>query len=495
MPAMSRRERPYLFYGATRALCSRCFIVCDAKELIEGDKVYLWKRCLEHGVERVLLSDDVAYFRLCREVFLKPPEQVERYNTKTEWGCPYDCGICPDHEQHGCVSVLEVTDFCNLRCPTCFAASGPHRETHRSMAQIERMLDRIVANEGSPDVVQISGGEPTIHPQIFDIIDACRARPIRHLMLNTNGVRIATEDGFAERLAAYQPGFEIYLQFDSLHDEVNMHLRGANLWHVKQQALERLNALNLSTTLVVTLKKNVNDDQIGEILAFAAKQRAVRGVTLQPVQDSGRNEAYDPVAHRLPLSAVRRRLYEQSDVFTAADIVPVPCDPDMVAMGYAIRDGDDYTKLTPLTRYVPADVLINAGKNTIIYEEDQQLIGAAAMHIFKTFSTAHGPEGASRALGDLLCCLPQVEQAPGLTYDRVFRVIIMQFLDHHAMDLRSVRKSCVHIAHPDGERMIPFDTYNVFYRDALETERLNPIRRRIERSRGAAASMLPMAQA
>jgi hypothetical protein len=274
-----------------------------------------------------------------------------------------------------------------------------------------------------------------------------------------------------------------------------MHLRGAALWHVKQQALERLNALNLSTTLVVTLKKGFNDDQIGEILAFAAKQRAVRGVTLQPVHDSGRNEAYDPVAHRLPLSQVRRRLCEQSTVFTPADIVPVPCDPDMVAMGYAIRDADDFTKLTPLTRYVPADVLINAGKNTIIYEDDKALMGAAAMHIFRTFSTAHGPEGASRALGDLLCCLPRVEQAPGLTYDRVFRVIIMQFLDHHAMDLRSVRKSCVHIAHPDGERMIPFDTYNVFYRDSLETERLMPIRRRIERARGLAAggSMLPMA--
>jgi uncharacterized radical SAM superfamily Fe-S cluster-containing enzyme len=129
--------------------------------------VFLWKRCLEHGVERVLISDDVEYFRLCREVFLKPPEQVEKYNTKAEFGCPYDCGICPDHEQHGCVSVLEVTDFCNLRCPTCFAASGPHRETHRPLPQLERMLDRIVANEGAPDVVQISGGEPTLHPQFL----------------------------------------------------------------------------------------------------------------------------------------------------------------------------------------------------------------------------------------------------------------------------------------------------------------------------------------
>ena len=188
---MDRRTRPYTFYGATRALCGTCLRVVDAKEIIEDERVYLVKRCPDHGVSRVLIADDVAWFKLTREVFLKPAEQVEQHNTPVLHGCPYDCGICPDHEQHGCVSVLEVTDHCNLRCPTCYAASGPERTTHRTLATIERMLDRIVANEREPDVVQVSGGEPTTHPEFFDILDACRRRPIRHLMLNTNGIRIA----------------------------------------------------------------------------------------------------------------------------------------------------------------------------------------------------------------------------------------------------------------------------------------------------------------
>lgn len=482
MAAFDRKERPYLFYSATRALCSTCFLVCDAKELIEEGKVYLQKRCLEHGVQRVLVSDDVDYFRLCREVYLKKPEQVEHYNTGVRWGCPYDCGICPDHEQHGCVSVLEVTDNCNLRCPTCFAASGPERLTHRSMEQLTAMLDRIVSNEGSPDVLQISGGEPTLHPQFFDILDECRRRPIHHLMVNTNGIRIATDPEFAARLATYASpgGFELYFQFDSLDDACNQHLRGANMRAVRDRTLAVLNQYNISTTFVMTLKRGVNDDQIGEVLRYAKQQRCVRGVTLQPVHDSGRNTDWDLATNRLTLSEVRRRLYTQFPELAPVDIVPVPCDPDCVAMAYALRgEGDEHDQLTPLTRYIPVDVLLEGGKNTIIYENDTALIGEVTKRIFKTFSTGHSPESAAGALGKLLCCLPNVD-APELTYERVFRVIIMQFVDHHSMDLRNVRKSCVHIAHRDGKRMIPFDTYNVFYRDDLESTRLAPLRERVD---------------
>ncbi len=472
---MAARVRPYLFDAATRALCGECLRVVDAKEIIEDGCVFLWKRCPHHGIEKVLLSDDVAYFRLGREAFLKPPEQVHTYNTGFRYGCPYDCGICPDHEQHGCVSVIEITDHCNLRCPTCYAASGPERATHRSLEAIEKMLDCVVRNEVEPDVVQVSGGEPTSHPRFFDVLDACRRRPIRHLMLNTNGVRIAREDGFAEKLAAYAPGFEVYLQFDSLEASALRTLRGKDLRDVREQALDRLDALNLSTTLVVTVMRGVNDDEIGAILDYAARRRCVRGVTLQPVQHAGRNDGFDPARHRLTLAEVRRRILEQLPVFAPEDVLPVPCHPDCLAMAYAIK-GERPGELVPLTRFVDRALLLEGTRNTIVYEGDAGLRQAFAQNLAGAFSTAHGPESASRSLRDLLCCLPRVEALPELGYDRVFRVIIMAFLDRHSLDLRSVRKSCVHIAHPSGERMIPFDTYNLFYRDELEATVLAGLR-------------------
>jgi uncharacterized radical SAM superfamily Fe-S cluster-containing enzyme len=345
------------------------------------------------------------------------------------------------------------------------------------------MLDRIVSNEGTADVVQVSGGEPTVHPHFFEILDECRKRPIRHLMVNTNGLRIAREPDFAARLATYQPAFELYLQFDGVDDVVNQHLRGADLARLRREAVDRLNELNLSTTLVATLKRGINEDAIGAILEFAAAQRCVRGVTLQPVHDSGRNECFDAEASRLTLSEVRRRVFEQFPTFAPEDVVPVPCHPDSVAMAYALRGpGADFATLSPLTRHVPPDVLIEGGKNTIIYEGDRALVGMVAGRIFEAFSTRHGPEGAATALRDLLCCLPRIEALPELTYDRVFRVIIMQFLDRHTIDLRSVRKSCVHVAHRDGKRMIPFDTYNLFYRDELEADKLVPLRTRVARA-------------
>jgi uncharacterized radical SAM superfamily Fe-S cluster-containing enzyme len=460
--------RPYLYYDSSISLCTTCFRRIDAKIVFEDDKVFMLKRCPEHGFERVLMADDVDYYRRCREVFLKPPEMPQHYNTPIKYGCPYDCGLCPDHEQHSCLSLLEICDACNLSCPICYADSGTHRTTYKSLEQIERMLDAIVSNELEPDIVQVSGGEPTIHPEFFAVLDAAKRRPIKHLMVNTNGIRIATEEGFAERFANYMPSFELYLQFDSLRRDPLMQLRGADLRSVRMKALEKLNALNVSTTLVVTVERGVNDDEMGSIIEFALQQRCVRGVTFQPVQQAGRLSGYDPAVHRLTLTEVRRRILEQTGVFKPEDIIPVPCHPDSLAMGYAMKLGGS---VVPLTGMIPPEVLINGGRNTIIYERD----AAVQNHIFKLFSTNHSPASQASTLRELLCCLPQVA-APELGYDNLFRILIVQFIDAQSFDLRSIKKTCVHIAHPDGKRLIPFDTYNMFYRDDLEQTRLMPLR-------------------
>ena len=466
---MAPRLRPYQFYDTAVSICSTCLRRVDAKIVFQDGGVWMLKRCARHGAERVLLADDIDYYKRAREVFVKTPEQVRRPNTPVKYGCPYDCGICPDHEQHGCTLLIEVTDNCNLRCPTCYAASGPERQTHRSLEQIERMLDLGVRNEDEADVVQISGGEPTVHPRFFEILDAAKRRPIRHLMVNTNGIRIAREPGFAERLKGYEPDFELYLQFDSFRRDALEILRGADLRAVHAQAIDILNELNLSTTLVVTVRRGVNDDELGELVEFAARQRCVRGVTFQPVQAAGRLEGYEGgfsrSRDRLTLTEVRRRILEQTDLFEPEDIIPVPCHADAVAMAYALRVGDE---MVPLTGLVDPEVLMEAGRNTISYEGDAALRST----LFELFSTRHSPRSQAGALTDFLGAAGATQ--PG--YESSFRVLIVQFIDAHSFDLRSIRKTCVHIVHPDGERVIPFDTYNLFYRDDLERRVLGPIR-------------------
>src|SRR6266478_920332 len=401
------------------------------------------------------------------------------YNTPVKWGCPYDCGLCSDHEQHSCLTLVEICDYCNLRCPVCYAASGPERQQFRDVKQIEKMLDAVVRNEGHPDVVQLSGGEPTMHPDFFAIVEMAKARPIRHLMVNTNGVRIAQEEDFAKRLADCKEDFEVYLQFDSFERAPLMQLRGADLRRIRLDALEKLNRYNISTNLVVTLKKGLNDNEIGKTIDFALQQPCVRGVTFQPIQDAGRLENFNPATDRLTLTEVRRKILEQTKVFRPEDVIPVPCHPDSLAMAYALKiDGN----VLPLTRFIEPDVLLNAARNTIVYEEEPGVRDC----LFKLFATNHSPQSGAESLRELLCCLPKIAAPSGLSYKNIFRVLIVQFLDAHAFDVRSVKKTCIHIVHPDG-RLIPFDTYNLFYRDALETTRLAPLRQIAAPSRSLVA--------
>jgi uncharacterized radical SAM superfamily Fe-S cluster-containing enzyme len=471
---MAARTRPYLFYDVAVSICSTCYRKVEGKIVFEDGRVLLLKQCPEHGRERILIADDVDYYRRCREVFLKPPEMPQHYNTPVKWGCPYDCGLCTDHEQHSCLTLVEICDYCNLRCPVCYASSGPDRQSFRPLADIERMLDAVVRNEGQPDVVQISGGEPTMHPEFFRVLEMAKARPIRHLMVNTNGVKIAESEAFVERLASYMPDFEVYLQFDSFEREALLALRGVDLRAVRRKAVERLNQYGISTNLVVTLKKGLNDAEIGRVIDYALEQPAVRGVTFQPVQHAGRAEGFDPARDRLTLTEVRRKILEQTGVFRPEDVIPVPCHPDSLAMAYALKLGG---KVVPLTGLIEPDVLINAGRNTILYEQDD----AVRDGVFKLFATNHSPRSGAGTLRELLCCLPQVAVPANLGYENIFRVIIMQFIDAHAFDVRSVKKTCVHIVHPDG-RLIPFDTYNLFYRDDLESRVLAPLRARQQMS-------------
>lgn len=452
-------DRPYIFFELTSSLCSQCLRKVEAKIIFQDGQVYLVKRCPEHGYEKVLISTDVEYYKMQR-AFLKPGQLVKKFNTSVQYGCPYDCGICTDHEQHGCLTLVEITDYCNLTCPVCYAESSPQRLKHRSFEQVEFMLDCIVHNEGEPDVVQISGGEPTLHPDFFRILDAAKARPIKHLMVNTNGIRIAEDAAFARRLRDYMPDFEIYLQFDSFEEHVLRELRGADLRRIRLKALERLNDLEISTTLVVTLKKGLNDHEIGRIIEFALEQPCVRGVTFQPIQVAGRTEDVNPETDRLTLAEVRQEILRQTSLFKPEDLIPVPCHPDNIAMGYALKLGG---KVIPLTGMIDPQVLLNTTGSTIIYEQHQDV----QAHLIKLFSTSPSPTSCALSLKKLLCCLPMVLAPKELSYKNVFRLIIMQFMDAYNFDVRSVKRTCVHIVHPDG-RLIPFDTFNLFYRDNKE---------------------------
>ena len=470
MNAPLRRSRPYIFWGQTQSLCEVCLALVPAKIEIVGNEVWYEKRCRQHGVQSTLLSTDAAYWRMCKD-YIKPGDKPLAFQNRTEFGCPYDCGLCPDHEQHSCLALIEINQHCNLTCPVCFAGSSPQRTEHLPLATIERMMDALVRSEGEPDLLQISGGEPTIHPQILEVIDAAQARPIRHLMINTNGIRIAQDPAFVEALAERRTGLEIYLQFDSLQRDALMDLRGADLRRIRQEALEALEKHNISTTLVATLKKGMNDGEVAAIIDHALGWPCVRGVTFQPIEDVGRNDNFDARHNRLTLSEVRRRIIDEHGLFGEADMIPLPCNPDAITIGYGLRNG---RQVAPVTSMIPRDMLLDAVPNSIAFERYPEL----KRRIFELFSLSVGESTISDKMTALLCCLPEVPVPQGLDYSSVFRVAVINFMDRHNFSVPAAKRSCIHFVTPNGQ-IIPFETYNLFYRNG----EIGPIRARIERQR------------
>ena len=452
-----RKVAPYLFHGQTTSLCETCLEPVPAKIIIEDSQVFYLKRCRRHGVQKTLISDDLDYWR-SQKLWLKPGDRPLTTQTRTEAGCPFDCGLCPDHEQHSCLAILEVNSACNLACPVCFADAADLHGAHLPLDTIEHMLDALVRSEGEPDLLQLSGGEPTIHPRFFDIIDAVKRRPIRHVMINTNGVRIAQDAAFVDRLASYAPRLEVYLQFDSLDDDALMNLRGARLQRIRRQALEQLERVGLSTTLVAAVKRGVNDHEVAAIVNHALEWSCVRGVTFQPVQDAGRNHGFDAMNNRVLLSQIRREV-AKSGVFGLDDLIPLPCNPDQICIGYGLRQG---RQVTPITSLLPRELILE-GPNTISYEAYPALRDA----VNGLLSLATAQCNTEEKLAGLLCCLPQAVVPEQLSYADSFRVVILQFLDRYNFDLGTVKRSCVHFLTPEGQ-IIPFDTYNTFYRPGAE---------------------------
>ena len=285
------------------------------------------------------------------------------------------------------------------------------------------MLDALVASEGEPDLVQISGGEPTIHPQILEIIAAARRRPIRHVMINTNGIRIARGPGLRRALAALGPGFEVYLQFDSLDDEALMNLRGAALVaHPPPGAGERSRRAASRRRWSARCKRGVNDDEIGDIVDMRSTASACAASSSSRSRMPAATRASIRSCNRIVLSEIRRRIVEGSGVFADGDMIPLPCNPASISIGYGVRDG---AKVIPLTSLMPREELLPAMPNAITFEKYPEL--RRRFVDLLSLSTAEANTDGAAGLAALLPA--RRADARGLGYENVFRVTIVEFLD------------------------------------------------------------------
>ena len=300
----------YTAFASTESVCPVCLGVIKAEKCVgEDGNVYMVKRCPEHGEFSALIWEGgIVDYLLWNTA---PGGGNAPGNTRApEKGCPYDCGLCGAHESAGCCVLLELTARCNLRCPVCFASAGENCADDPTLGEIAALYDMLMAR-GGPFNIQLSGGEPTVRDDLPEIVRLGRERGFSFFQLNTNGLRLADEDGYAEGLRAAGVSCA-FLQFDGLRAASYEALRGRDLTDVKLRAIERCAAAGLPVVLVPTLAPGVNVDEIGDILRFAlSRAPAVRGVHFQPVSYFGRCSLAAPET-RLTIPRVLREIEAQT---------------------------------------------------------------------------------------------------------------------------------------------------------------------------------------
>jgi uncharacterized radical SAM superfamily Fe-S cluster-containing enzyme len=420
------------------------------------------KRCPEHGWFEALVYNDAQLYASSLK-YNKPGTIPLTFSTDIKEGCPHDCGLCPEHQQHTCLGIIEVNTACNFDCPVCFSDAGPG--FNLTLDEVESILDHFVETEGNPEVVQFSGGEPSIHPDIIPMLRMAVDKGIKYVMLNTNGRRIAQDDAFLTELAQVRP--VIYLQFDGFEERTTWTLRRErNLLPEKLRALDRLASAGLDVVLVPTIERGINLREVGAIVKFGVQHPAVKGINLQPMFHAGRHIAADPL-QRLTVPDVLRAIDEQCEgMFRADDFVPVPCCfPTCNSVTYAWVDG---ATVLPITRLVDVDNYLDYLTNRSVPDLAEEI--KTALEGLWSATAVPGTDNVSTKfrMACSACSLPALELAE--LKKRIFMVMITDFMDPWTFNVKNLMKCCKEFLLPDG-RQIPFCAYNtVGYREQVRAE-------------------------
>lgn len=433
----------------TQAYCITCKKVVPAAVLEEAGRLYLEQACPECGSWRSLIEHDAELYKHW-ETIRRPHRPPPKFQTLENKGCPFDCGLCPNHRQKSCITLIEVTTACDLGCPVCYAGSGTGE--FQPLETIERMLDAAVDSaDGQPDVLQISGGEPACHPQILEILRAAMKRPFKYVMLNTNGLSLQNGTLDVAELAKLGNGFEIYLQFDGLDDAVYTELRGRPLLAEKTAALDQLARHKIPATLVATLRRGLNLEQVGDLLRFALNHPAVRGMNYQCEAFFGRNPAVGAPPERVTQTEVVNVLSRTAgELLGVEDVLPLSCG--LACMVYL-------EKFSKVWKPIPRE-LASAWEKNPLTTTLEDIYEAAANACF-----------CKR--GDLLASLAQrlpknllsqsIQSRSALVQERFFHITIAGFLDGWNFDINRACRECAHVMQPDGTK-IPFSAFDTLYR-------------------------------
>lgn len=449
---------------------------------VRDDKVWLVRGCARHGRIETLYDEDpeiLAYL----ETWTAPtkvhvPDATGNFDPVP---VAYLRGLGELQTQHTCILLEDITSECNLRCPTCFADSAPRAGGTVPIDVVLANVDQRMSREnGALDVVMVSGGEPTLHPDFVEILDELAGRPITRILVNTNGVAPSRDDRLVEAFGRLRDRVEVYLQFDGVRGETHRHHRGADLGAVKLRAIDRLSAAGVFVTLTMTVAKGVNDDEVGDVIGLAMATPFVGGVSIQPQFGSGRSGSID-VMDRLTHGGVLRSLAGQTDgVVSWRDLTALPCShPHCCSIGYMLRQDDgswrslvaaighdrlrEHLGLVSnrITSIDIADELRDAVRTSLLglLSEQQSLSHPTITDLFQIVCQTCdiGIGGMLRLAGAALVGGRRRELRRMLS-ERIVRITVKPFMDMSTMIEERLLQCCVHVGTKNGnaDQCAPF---------------------------------------
>jgi uncharacterized radical SAM superfamily Fe-S cluster-containing enzyme len=426
--------------GETESLCPVCLRRIPAKKVADNGKVYLEKTCSEHGEYKVLIwRRDAKHYLDWTKGSEKGSGPVRSFTT-VDKGCPYDCGLCPEHWTRACTMVLELTLRCNLGCPVCFASADKNREHEPNLDTIRSMYEAAMEGVGVC-TIQLSGGEPTLRNDLPQIVALGRKVGFNHILINTNGIRIAQEPDYLRHVKE-SGASAIYLQFDGVSDDVYRHTRGKNLFDIKRRALDNCARERIGVILVPTIIPGVNDRQLGDIVQFAKHWiPIVKGVHFQPISYFGRYPHPPSDEGRITIPDIIDALESQTEgELKSVDFLP----------RHAQDSHCSFSSFFILTEQGKLQALSNLARGRVT--------GWGSC-------TEPPPEESSRRFMsrhwrlDESCCQPSEGDN---FYDQLLNyyltITCMPFQDVWSLDLDRLRGCCGHVVTQD-RRIIPFCAY------------------------------------
>jgi uncharacterized radical SAM superfamily Fe-S cluster-containing enzyme len=436
----------------TQSLCPECLSRIPAYYIKEGDAVFLVKHCDSHGKFQTVLWRGKPDF----ETWVRPkiPTSPSLCYAEMSQGCPFDCGLCPEHRQHTCTALLEITMRCNLNCPVCFASAGSVVPPDPDLKLIRTWYERVMNACGFCNI-QLSGGEPTVRDDLPMIIEIGREIGFSFIQLNTNGIRLATEKDYARRLK--EAGLSsVFLQFDGTNDDIYIPLRGKPLFEVKQAAIEHCAENDIGVVLVPTLMPKVNLHNIGDILRFGLKfAPTVRGVHFQPVSYFGRYPNPPLDKDRITLPEIMTAIEQQTEgMVRTENFRPPGCENARCSFhgNFILMPDKSLKALTQLTQ-----TACQCSESSRI----SQHIEEAEEGAIQAISTV-ARQWAFPTISEKQCCEKTDDLDAFLTRARQygFAVSAMAFQDAWNLDTERLRDCCIHVVSPEG-KLIPFCIYNL----------------------------------